>query len=147
MNCNLVANHEMYQVLHFSNIDLCIWPPGGINMSKNWKKSKYHRSCSYFTCTMNCKLVTNHEIYQGTTFQSYWFLYLATRGQRHVKNLKKIIILFLFIVYIHNELQNCGKSWNLSGYNISVVLISVFGHQGAATCLQIGRNHIIVPCW
>ncbi len=36
-----------------------------------------------FTCTMNCKLVANHEIYQGTTFQSYWFQYLATRGQRH----------------------------------------------------------------
>ncbi len=45
MNCNLVANHEMYKVLDFSNIYLCIWPPGGIDMSKNWKKSKYH-SCS-----------------------------------------------------------------------------------------------------
>ncbi len=26
---------------------------------------------------MNCKLVANHEICQGTTFQSYWCLYLA----------------------------------------------------------------------
>ncbi len=48
------------------------------------------------------------------------------------------------------ELQTCGKSWNLSGYNISVILISVFGHQGAATSLKMGRNcqqadtHIIV---
>ncbi len=47
MNCNLVANHEMFPgILHFRNIDLYICPPGGINMSKNLKKTKYHRSCS-----------------------------------------------------------------------------------------------------
>ncbi len=62
-------------VLHFSNIDFCIWPPGGI--------------------------------------------------------------------YMHNELQTCGKSWNLPGYNISVILISVFGHQGAVTWVKIGK--IISP--
>ncbi len=47
---------------------------------------------------------------------------------------------------MHNELQTCGKSWNLPGYNISVILlISVFGHQGASICLKIGKNLNIVP--
>ncbi len=36
--------------------------------------------------------------------------------------------------------------YEISGYYISVILISVFGHQGAATCVEIGRNYnIIVP--
>ncbi len=38
---------------------------------------------------------------------------------------------FLFIIYIHNELKTCGKSWNLSGYNISVILISVWSPGGS----------------
>ncbi len=69
------------RVLRFSNIGFCIWAPGGIDMSRNWKD-------------------------YGN---------------------------------MHNELQTCGKSWSLSGYNISVILISVYGHQGAATCLKIGN--------
>ncbi len=78
---------------------------------------------------------------------SHWFLYLVTRGQRHVYKLEEIIISsFLFIIYIHNELQSCSKSWNVSGYIISVILISVFGHQGASICLKIGKNlNIIIP--
>ncbi len=97
---------------------------------------------------MNCRLVANHEICQGTTFQSYWFLYLATRGQRRVENLEKIISLFLFKIYIHNELQSCSKSWNVSGYLILVIVISVFGHQGASICLKIGKNlNIIIPVY
>ncbi len=35
MNCNLVANNEMYQGTTFSDIDFCIWPPGGSEMCKN----------------------------------------------------------------------------------------------------------------
>ncbi len=59
---------------------------------------------------------------------------------------KIIISPFLFIIYIYNELQSCSKSWNVSGYFISVILISVFGHQGASICLKIGRNlNIIIP--
>ncbi len=53
MNCNHVANHEMYRGLHFSNIDFCIWPPGGINMSKNWKKSKYHQGVFFLKVEWN----------------------------------------------------------------------------------------------
>ncbi len=60
MNCKLVANDEIYQGTTFTDIDFCIWPPGGSDMSKDWKKI--------------------------------------------------IISLFLFIIYIHNELQYCSKS-------------------------------------
>ncbi len=61
--------------------------------------------------------------------------------------LKKIIISsFLFIIYIHNELKYCSSSWNVSGYLISVIFISVFGHQGASICLKVGTNlNIIIP--
>ncbi len=60
--------------------------------------------------------------------------------------LKKIIIsLFLFIIYVHNELKYCSSSWNVSGYFISVIFISVFGHQGASICLKVGKNLNIIP--
>ncbi len=83
------------RVLHFSHIFFCIWPPGGSDMSKNWKTI--------------------------------------------------IISSFLFIIYMHNELQSCSKSWNVSGYFISVILVSVFGHQGASICLNIGKKIEISP--
>ncbi len=92
MNCSLVANHEMYQGPRYISviyIDLCIWPPGGINMSKNWKKSKYHRFCSYFTCTMNCKLVANHEIYRVQHFSHIDFCIWPPGGSDMSKNWKK----------------------------------------------------------
>ncbi len=65
------------------------------------------------------------------------------------KNWRKIkISSFLFIIYMHNELQTCGKSWNVSGYYISVILICVFGHQGASMCLKIGKNlNISIPVY
>ncbi len=96
-------------VQHFSHVDFCIWPPGGIDMSKNWRKSKYQHFSPIDYCN--------------------W----PPGGSNMSKNWKKIIISsFLLIIYIHNELQSGSKSWNVSGYYISVILMSVFGHQGAS---------------
>ncbi len=83
------------RVLHFSNIALCIWPPGGINMSKNWRK-------------------------------------------------KIVISSLLFIIYMHSELQNCGKLWNLSGYNISVIDFCIWPPGGNSLKIVTICN-IIVP--
>ncbi len=61
--------------------------------------------------------------------------------------MEKNILSFLFTIYTHNEMQSCGKSWNVSGYFISLILISVFGHQGASICLKIGQNPNIIPVY
>ncbi len=63
---------------------------------------------------MNDKLVEGHEIYLGAKFHGFLYSRLATRGLRIVENKEKQrkihITSSLFIIYLHNELQTCGRS-------------------------------------
>ncbi len=62
-------------VLHFGNIYFCIWPPGGIDMSKNWEKNI---NIIIPVHTLHAQWIAN---YQGTTFQSCWFLNPSRRDK------------------------------------------------------------------
>ncbi len=96
---------------------------------------------------MYYKLVVCHKICQGAKFQPFLFSRLATRGlwisQKCQKPKKIKITSSLFIIYLHNVLQTCSMSWNLSGSEISAISIFTFGHQGASNCQKSRKTQKI----
>ncbi len=136
-------NELQIRVQHFSHNDFCISPPGGIDMFKNWKKSKYHHSVH----NLHAQWIANlWQIVKSIRVKHFSHIDFSICHQGAATSLKigrnYIIVPVDNLAYIHNELQSCSNSWNVSGYFISVILISVFDHQGASICLKIGKKSI-----
>ncbi len=132
---------------NISVILICVFGHQGASICiKIGKKSKYHLAVHNLHIQWIAILWQIMKSIRVQHFSQIDFGIWPPGGSNMSKKWGKVIIsLFLFIIYIDNDLQTCGQSWILSGYNIAVILISVFGHLGAATSLKMGRNHIIVP--
>ena len=81
---------------------------------------------------MNYKLIEGHGIHECAKLQGFLLSHLATRvfelskNAKNKKNQRKLkLTSSLFIIYLHNELQTCSRSWNLLGCNISQIFIFV----------------------
>ncbi len=125
MNWKLVASHQIY--LHTKN-----WVDrvqdgrlAAIFVCEKWHYLPIFQVSSFSVHNLHTQWIEKlWQIMKSIRVQHFSHINFSIwppGGSDMSKNWGKIIIsLFLFIIYIHNELQSCSKSGNVSGYYINI---------------------------
>ena len=93
-------------VQDFRDIDYCIWPPGGLELSKNYL---VHNLLTYRITNLS-KVMKSTSVQNFREIDSSIWPPGSSNCQEIKKSMKNKILFFLFIIHLHNELQTCRKS-------------------------------------